>query len=150
MNDLISLNGIWELGYCEQGRGIRPPYTLKCPVPSDARMALIDAGIIQEPLLNRNTLDCRWLETKEFWYRRVFTLDEVSGTARKILTFHGLDCTADIWLNNVYLGRHDNAFVEIEYDVSSYLAAGENTLVVRIDSGVNEAKKHPIDDMYKM
>ncbi len=72
MNDSISLNGIWELGYCEQGRGIRPPYTLKCPVPSDAR---------------------------------------------KILTFHGLDCTADIWLNNVYLGRHDNAFVEIEYDV---------------------------------
>ncbi|MCM1104418.1 MAG: hypothetical protein NC409_09965 [Clostridium sp.] len=150
MNQTISLNGTWELGYCDFGCGIRPPYTLRCPVPGDVRMAFLDAGIIREPLVDENTLDCRFLESKEFWYRRTFTAPSVSGSARKLLTFHGLDCTADLWLNDIYLGRHNNAFVEAEYDVSALVTAGENTLVVRIDSGVAEAKKHPLDDMGKM
>lgn len=150
MNQTISLNGMWELGYCELGCGIRPPYTMRCPVPGDVRMAFMEAGIINEPLVDENTLDCRFLETKEFWYRRTFTLSSVSASARTILTFHGLDCTADLWLNQVYLGRHNNALVEAEYDVSALVTAGENTLIVRLDSGVAEAKTHPLDDMGKM
>lgn len=150
MNQTRSLNGMWELGYCELGCGIRPPYTMLCPVPGDVRMALIDAGIIKEPLLNEHTLDCRFLETKEFWYRKVFSFDTAPRPAKSILTFHGLDCTADIWLNDAYIGRHNNAFVEAEYDVSAWLRSGENTLIVRIDSGTAEAKTHPIDDMGKM
>lgn len=113
-------------------------------------MAFMEAGVISEPLTNENTLTCRFLETKEFWYRRVFSLNTLSGLAKSILTFNGLDCTADIWLNDIYLGRHDNAFVEAQFDVSAILTNGENTLVVRIDSGVAEAKKHPLDDMGKM
>lgn len=150
MNQTINLNGMWELGYCELGCGIRPPYTMLCPVPGDVRMALMKAGVVSEPLEDENTLDCRFLETKEFWYRRTFTLSSVPACARKILTFHGLDCTADLWLNQVYLGRHNNAFVEAEYDVSTLALSGENTLIVRLDSGVAEAKTHPIDDMDKM
>lgn len=150
MNQTINLNGMWELGYCELGCGLRPPYTMLCPVPGDVRMALIDAGVIDEPLIDENTFDCRFLETKEFWYRRTFTFSPASAPARKILTFHGLDCTADIWLNNVWIGRHDNALVEAEYDVSTLIRTGENTLVVRLDSGVAVAKTHPIDDMGKM
>lgn len=150
MNQTISLNGIWELGYCEQGCGIRPPFAMRCPVPGDVRMAFMDAGMIREPLVDENTLDCRFLESKEFWYRRTFSAPSASASARRILTFHGLDCTADIWLNQVYLGRHNDAFVEAEYDVSTLVTAGENTLIVRIDSGVAEAKKHPLDDMGKM
>lgn len=150
MNQTINLNGMWELGYCELGCGIRPSYTMRCPVPGDVRMALMEAGIINEPLVDENTLDCRFLETKEFWYRRTFTLSSVSASARTILTFHGLDCTADLWLNQVYLGRHNNALVEAEYDVSALVTAGENTLIVRLDSGIAEAKTHPLDDMGKM
>lgn len=150
MNQTISLNGMWELGYCELGCGIRPPYTTLCPVPGDVRMALIRDGVISEPLEDENTLACRFLETKEFWYRRIFSWNALSGAAKSVLTFNGLDCTADIWLNDLYLGRHDNAFVEAQFDVSAILTNGENTLVVRIDSGVVEAKKHPLDDMGKM
>lgn len=150
MNQTISLNGMWELGYCELGCGIRPPYTTLCPVPGDVRMALIHDGVISEPLEDENTLACRFLETKEFWYRRLFSWNALSAPAKSILTFNGLDCTADIWLNDLYLGRHNNAFVEAQFDVSAILKNGENTLVVRIDSGVAEAKKHPIDDMGKM
>lgn len=150
MNQTISLNGMWELGYCELGCGIRPPYTTLCPVPGDVRMALIHDGVISEPLEDENTLACRFLETKEFWYRRVFSWNALSGPAKSILTFNGLDCTADIWLNDLYLGRHNNAFVEAQFDVSAILKNGENTLVVRIDSGVAEAKTHPLDDMGKM
>ena len=150
MNQTISLNGMWELGYCELGCGIRPPYTTLCPVPGDVRMALIHDGVISEPLEDENTLACRFLETKEFWYRRAFSWNALSAPAKSILTFNGLDCTADIWLNDLYLGRHNNAFVEAQFDVSAILKNGENTLVVRIDSGVAEAKTHPLDDMGKM
>ena len=48
----------------------------KDKLPGDVHTAFIDAGIIPEPLHDRNDECCRFLEDQEFWYRRVFTLDE--------------------------------------------------------------------------
>ncbi len=67
-----------------------------------------------------------------------------------LLTFNGLDTTADIWLNGIFVGRHDNAFVEAEYDVSRIVREGDNLLVVRIDPGLNAVKDKPLGDMALM
>lgn len=161
----ICLNGLWELGYCDAGSSDfsrQPEYTLTCPVPGDIHMAFLEKGLIPDPLTGLGSEECRWLEQKEFWYRTRFFLDSEASSAgegasvkntprsRKLLTFEGLDCSADIFLNGAYIGRHDNSFVEITFDVTEAAVPGENELVLRIDSGFHAVKDKPLEDMGKM
>ena len=49
------------------------------------------------------------------------------------LVFGGICDSCAIWLNGEKLGEHKGMFAELTYDVSSILADGENTLIVRLD-----------------
>lgn len=150
----LSLNGPWHLAHCPVGAGTFAAYpqlpTLPYRVPGDVHEPFIEAGIIPEPLNGLNDEACRWLEEEEFWCERRFCLESEQLRRRMTLTFEGLDTTADIWLNGVSLGRHDNAFVEAEYDVSGAVQAGENVLTVRIDQGLHAVKDKPLLRMDEM
>lgn len=147
----ISLNGAWQMAWCDIGTGSPETLdaldTLPYQVPGDVHTPLIQAGLIPEPLQGMNSLACRWVEEKEFWCRRVFTLREQDMAPAMHLTFEGLDTTADVYLNGQSIGRHNNAFVEITWDVAPYLHPGENTLLVRIDQGLAEAMTHDLEQM---
>lgn len=147
----ISLDGQWQMGQCEIGAGSVSAFAAmkKIPyfVPGDVHTPLIDAGLIAEPLYGANDLDCRWVEQQEFWCERVFSLEADDLRRVMRLTFEGLDCTADVYLNGNYIGRHNNAFVEVTWDVSHLLHVGENTLLVRIDQGLAEAQSHEMEHM---
>ncbi|MBQ4075451.1 MAG: hypothetical protein IJD39_09660 [Clostridia bacterium] len=151
---MISLNGSWQMTWCNIGEGnpenIKSFPSLPYIVPGDVHTPLIDAGLITEPLYGMNSLECRWVEEKEFWCEKVFTLsaDDIFSVMR--LTFEGLDCTADVYVNGHYVGRHNNAFVEITWDIGVLLHPGKNTLLVRIDQGLNEAKTHDLERMGEM
>ena len=150
----LSLNGQWRMGWCPIGQGSpesfaqlkKLPYT----VPGDVHTPLIEAGLIPEPLYGLNSEECRWVEDNEFWCERRFTLKEQDIRNVMELTFHGLDLTADVYLNGQYIGRHNNAFVEIAWNVREQLHAGENTLLVRIDQGLAEAQTHELGRMDMM
>ena len=151
MKTNISLNGLWRMGYCDIGAGTPEGFaameTLPYSVPGDVHTPLIDAGVIAEPLEGVNDLDCRWVEEKEFWCERRFTLTDAQLLPVMRLTFEGLDCTADVWLNGAFLGRCSNAFVEHAWEVRQHLRAGENMLLVRIDQGLAEAQTHDLERM---
>lgn len=148
----ISLNGNWELCLQDVGKGkIEEVKTLfggevySCPVPGDIHMALTEAGVIKDPLIDENSKECRWLEEKEFWYRKTFDVPEDFLQDETEIVFEGLDLTADIWLNGQYIGSHNNAFIEKVIPVSSVIRQGENELVVRIDDGVHGVKDKDVD-----
>lgn len=151
MKKTISLNGTWRMAWCEIGAGRPEAFsgmrTLPYEVPGDVHTPLIGAGLIGEPLDGLNSLDCRWVEEREFWCERVFTLAAEDMRDHMELTFEGLDCTADVYLNGQHVGRHDNAFVEITWDVARLAHIGENRLLVRIDEGLQEAKQHDLEHM---
>lgn len=150
-----SLNGEWSLCWQDIGNGrieqvaeqFNGEQVVACKVPGDIHMALADAGIIKEPLVDRNSEDCRWLEEKEFWYKKVFYIEEAFLQDITELVFEGLDLTADIWLNGHHIGSHNNAFIEKVIEVSEFIKVGENELVVRIDEGVYGVKDKSIELM---
>ena len=150
MNRSISLNGTWETAFCEVNSGTLEKITqmpvIPYAVPGDIHTALMEAGLIEEPLEGMNDFACRWVEDKEFWCRRAFDW-MFTANRRVFLTFEGLDCTADIYLNGQFIGRQNNAFVEAEYEVTPFLRPGRNELLVRIDPGLAEAQKHPLEQM---
>lgn len=150
----ISLNGIWQMAWCDIGTKTpqdamqltKVPYA----VPGDVHTPLMEAGFIQEPLQEQNDLACRWVEEKEFWCERHFSLTESDLHAHMLLTFHGLDCSADIYLNGQLLGHTNNAFVPFAWDVRPFVNPGENILLVRIDQGLHEAQQHDLEQMGTM
>ena len=154
MKKTISLSGAWRMHWCDIGAGT-PESALRLPslpyaVPGDVHTPLVEAGLILEPLEGLNSLDCRWVEEKEFWCERTFSLAEQELAPVMLLTFGGLDCTADVYLNGQKVGSHNNAFVEISWDVAQFLHAGENHLLVRIDQGLREAQTHDLAGMGRM
>lgn len=149
----ICLSGKWDLCLRDVGKGKieekeemfcgREVYP--CSVPGDVHIALTEAGVIKDPLLDENSKECRWLEEKEFWYRKTFFVQDLMPADEMELVFEGLDLTADIWLNGEYIGSHNNAFVEKIISVTGKVRPGENEIVVRIDDGVYGVKDKPID-----
>ncbi len=150
----ISLDGEWALSYCDIGKGSISSYkamnTLTYNVPGDVHTPLIENSLIKEPLYAENDKECRWVEDKEFWCSKTFFVTANDIKTKSVITFEGLDCTADIWLNGQLLGRHSNSFVEIEYDISSIIKEGENIIVVRIDQGLYEVQDKELGTMKKM
>jgi len=139
------LNGIWNLAWCDPGHGekkgwpqagVSGPDAVPARVPGDVHMDLVEAGIIDEPLYGLNAPDCAWMERKDWWYSRTFDLAADQIGDRVELTFHGLDTTADIWLNGRPAGHSNNMHVPHTFDVTRAVQPGCNLLVVRVDAGL--------------
>lgn len=151
---VICLNGEWHMSWCDVGEGSpdHPPREPLLPyyVPGDVHTPLMQAGLISDPLVGRNDLGCRWVEEKEFWCERRFSLAAEELCPEMRLQFDGLDCTADVYLNGTHVGRWNNAFVEVAWDVTELVRAGENILLVRIDQGLTDAQTHDLARMGEM
>lgn len=153
----LSLAGEWQLCLQDTGKGkfetvdelFAKEQVVSCKVPGDIHIALTEAGVIKDPLVDNNSLECKWLEEKEFWYKKVFYIEDSFLQDITEIVFEGLDLTADIWLNGQYIGSHNNAFIEKVIDISACIQSGENVLIVRIDDGVNAVKDKPTDLMEK-
>lgn len=149
----LSLNGEWQICWQDTGKGnINESSDLwnsaiPCQVPGDIHIALTEAGIIEDPLVDVNNEKCKWVEEKEFWYKKTFFVEEDFIKDRTELVLEGLDLTADIWLNGQHIGSHNNAFIEKVIDVTENIKTGENNLMVRIDDGVYGVKDKPLDLM---
>ncbi len=103
-------------------------------VPGTVQRAMLEAGLIEDPLINRNNLNMDWLVNREWWYRKTFKLSDAWSVGETQLVFEGVDYEADFWLNGVHLGQHEGMFGGPEYDVTRWLKTDgtKNELVVRI------------------
>ncbi|MEW5814883.1 MAG: sugar-binding domain-containing protein, partial [Spirochaetota bacterium] len=126
----LSLDGEWDLFYCNSGegealgipeRGLPLPGSFTARVPGDVHLDLIRAGLIDEPLFGCNAQKYRWLEEKDWWYSRTFSVPAGFYSGKRELCFGGIDTTADIWLNGHFLGRHNNMFIPYRVDVGHVL-----------------------------
>ncbi len=109
---------------------------LDIAVPGDVHRTLVAAGRIPDPFFGENEVEAAWMEEREWWYRTRFRAEGGSPAKdeRALLTFHGLDTYAVLYLNGNLLGRSQNMFRETVFDVSNKLKWGQvNTLVVRFD-----------------
>ncbi|MFA0752762.1 MAG: hypothetical protein IMHGJWDQ_000524 [Candidatus Fervidibacter sp.] len=149
----LCLDGAWWLTEFEVGEGekagafipdfvLPPNRTIPAQVPGVVHLDLMRASKIPDPFYRRNELAVRWVEEREWWYRREFEVlkpflqhDEVE------LIFHGLDTVATIWLNGEKVGETDNMFIPHRFSVKPLLRSGRNVLVVKFDSPTHVAEE---------
>ena len=156
-SDEISLNARWSLAWFEEGEGIkRGAHKPKCDagewmdavVPGDVRLDLMRAGKIADPFVGLNHLDSRWVEEKEWWYRREFLVPEKFKGRRVELQFGGLDTFATVWVNGKLAGKHQNMFVPCTFEVSRLLDYGHrNTVAVCLSSPMKAVAGKSTDDL---
>lgn len=116
----ISLNGIWKM----QGAGFECEGT----VPGSVYSFLLDKGLMEDPFYGMNELDAFKLLDNEFTFTKTF---DFTPTGDKVLLHcDGLDTLCDIYVNGTHIAYTDNMHRTYEFDVTSLLKTGENTISV--------------------
>lgn len=146
MAGTLSLNGTWNLYHAEgdhrlrlwhytgeQLNGVKP---LPAAVPAPIHQVLLDAGLLEDLNVGLNSLKARWVEERFWIYRRAFTVPDSALASQAWLTFARLELNAKILLNGEEIGEHANAHRPAAFNITGKLRAGENLLVVVVESGI--------------
>jgi len=80
------------------------------------------------------------------WFSREFDLPAEMKGKECFLRFLSVDYIAEVWLNGVYLGRHEGFFAPFEFHVTPHLKHGRNVLVVKVDSPKDPSEYRVIPD----
>ncbi|HLH53153.1 MAG TPA: hypothetical protein VKY92_06005 [Verrucomicrobiae bacterium] len=132
----LSLDGAWELAWCDKGQGPPSNTWRTVKVPGSAHTQWLSPDEIYGH-------SAEWISSKEWWYRKRFPLPKEFRDKRLRLQFDATDYYADAWLNDVSLGRHEGYIDPYEYEVSGLVSGGEtNELFVRTWTPVNYYWKH--------
>ena len=130
-------------GICELSHGwtvTNGTHSAPLPVPGDVHSALLDAGITSDPYWRDTEVSLDWVHESEWTATRQFHFagaDEGQWT----LSFDGIDCVADVWLNDVLLGHVENRFLRHDFEVGHALVTGPNCLKVVFRSNSAEAER---------
>ncbi|MDE6401205.1 MAG: glycoside hydrolase family 2, partial [Clostridiales bacterium] len=65
------------------------------------------------------------------WYRRSFALNKAQAKRRALLCFNGSDYMTDVWVNGKHAVTHVGGYSPFSADITQFVKAGENTIVVR-------------------
>ncbi len=112
---------------------------LEARVPGCNFTDLLNNGRIKDPFFGGHEEDLQWIEQKNWEYKCQFILDEEflnsTGTA---LVFEGLDTYCEVFLNGQKLLDARNMFLGYKKMCREYLRFGENELMVKFRSPVQE------------
>jgi beta-galactosidase/beta-glucuronidase len=102
-----SLCGDWN------GTGISPDgnrMQFKGTVPGCVHTDLLKEKKITDPFYRYNSKDCQWIEKWNWYYERIFEVNELSDDA--YFYFEGLDTYCDIYLNGKHIASTDDMFID--------------------------------------
>lgn len=133
MREHFTLDGMWELAGFGEDLGdwthVEAPYPIPARVPGEVHPALQEAELIPDPFYASNVDEVQWVENKEWWYRRTFTVPKDFVRSRTFLEFAGLDTYATILLNGTVVGKTDNMFIPFRFDVVDTLRPEEENVL---------------------
>ncbi len=147
MKKIIDLNGKWKLFYYPvETVSVSEPKELgkegvacvDATVPGNVELDLANAGVIPKELFKGMATEKNEIfETYEWWYEKEFQIDEVPANNRIELNFGAVDCFADYYINGEKVYSSDNAYTDINFDITNFVKVKErNILHVHIKSAV--------------
>lgn len=123
----IELNTGWEF------RRLDENIWRTARVPGTVHTDLLSHQLIPDPFQGANEKGVQWIDKKDWEYRCNFSAPAADMVS---LEFTGLDTYADIYLNNVLIGKATNMFVGKELPIKKYLKPGNNQLRILFHSPV--------------
>ncbi len=140
----IDLSGTWMMKDFTKGIGSQkevylpgnePKDCLQCKVPGTVRTALLDAGEIPDPYFGYDNEKSLWVEQKEWWFFKKFSVPEDLKGKFVDLVFEGTSFQGECWLNGKRVGGLKGMLNPREFDVSGLLNYGQdNEIAVRLEA----------------
>ena len=129
----IDLNGKWQL------KGTAPTgeeFEITASVPGSALSAVINSEIEKNlDVFYRDNADkIEKYENYSWIYSKSFEIDDTDK--KWMLKFDKLDTYCDIYVNDKHLASCDNGYISYKFDISKFVARGENTISIYFYSPV--------------
>ncbi|GAB3999972.1 hypothetical protein GCM10029992_30390 [Glycomyces albus] len=106
---------------------------LPANVPGSVHTALLEAGLIPDPYVDRNERDLSWIGRTDWTYRTAFEYRAEPRDGVE-LCFDGLDTVARVTLNGRVLGETANMHRRYRFDAREAIRDGANELEVAFTS----------------
>jgi len=138
----IDLDGAWMMKDYSFGYGKAlyepsnwPKEYIPANVPCTVRKALLDAGEIPDPYYGYDNEKSLWVEAKQWWFFRTFTVDSTLRGKHVDLEFEGASFQGDVYLNQAHVGELKGMLNPRAFDVSTVLNySGVNFIAVRLEA----------------
>jgi len=121
-DDTLTLNGLWQ-------------YKLAV---DDKRLFEDEADWQEMPIPSNWYLAGLKNHAAPVWFKRKFSVPEKWKERQIWLRFRGVDYYCDVWLNGHYLGQHEGYFQPFEFNITPWIQAEENVLLVKVESPLEE------------
>jgi beta-mannosidase len=144
MERIIDLSGTWQMKDFTEGIGIQkkvflpgkePKDYIPYRVPGTVRTALLSAGEIPDPYYGYNNEKSLWVEQKEWWFFKDFSIDKNLKGKFIEIQFEGTSFRGEFWLNGHHAGELKGMLNPKSFDISSLLNFGkDNYIAVRLEA----------------
>lgn len=130
-----SLDGIWQLS-CFKNNNQTADFVIPAAVPGNVELDLLKAGIEPDPYFGANEYLYQKYENCDWEYARSFVIPEKERTSDRMnLVFEGVNCIADVYIDDVPVAHFENALIAHSIDITEF-ATGEHDLRVHIHSAL--------------
>jgi len=129
--ETIDLGGKWKAHDTEQ------EFAFEGEVPGTVAGDLVNSGLMPHPYQGTNEQLFQRLESKSWVYQRTFFLKKLEPHLNYQLVLKGVDTLSRIYLNQHFVGKTENMFLEYRFEVKPFLRQGENQLKVEILSPIS-------------
>lgn len=76
-------------------------------------------------------------KNEKYIYFRTFTLPDNFIKDNILLHFGAVDQIAEVYINNTYVGNHIGGYLPFNFDITSFLKSGENSITVVVTDTLN-------------
>ena len=126
----LDLSGLWTLqdthGGCWQAH-----------IPGSVYSALLENGAMDDPYYRDNELQALELMKQDYMFSRTFSCDpQWLCSSKLLLRCEGLDTICTVQVNGQTVGKADNMHRIWEFDVTSAVKPGENSLSIHFESPI--------------
>ena len=115
----LNLNGLWNYAVTDLSTEKPAAFDGQILVPFAIESALsgVQKSLTKEQLL---------------WYERTVTLPSSWSGQNVMLNFGAVDWSADVYVNDIFVGNHTGGYAPFSIDITAALKKGEQKIVVRV------------------
>ena len=159
--DWIDLNGEWDFRFDPEGLGEENRLyesaaefdrTIRVPFPWESHAAWGTEAVAGcENYFSKNVYISPAEVSKDNyrkaprhtigWYRRAFEIPAQWANERVILNVGAVDWEIKVWINGECVGESASGYLPVEFDVTDYLVAGENSVTCRVHDPQDDERK---------
>ncbi len=122
----VNLNGLWSYNGGAAAPNAQNPPASAPPFPANAERIRVPFPV--ESFLS----GIQRGNDRNLWYRRDFTVPAGWNGRRVLLHFGAVDRLATVYVNGRRVGQHSGGYDAFSFDITPFLAAGNNQLVVGV------------------